>query len=420
MRTWPEVKSILNDPQRLLKGVAWRLRGIMLWRWRGVLRPGFARLRDTRSAVGTRLSGIRSSVAIFFSGDRESELSQFPKSYFWAWVRLLRGAWTHARTGETPRPAHFALLALFIKTGGRANDLMSSAVGLMQPPYRLPQAKGVLGDLGPQQLAAIQTQLESDGYRVFENCLSGDFCESVIRKTLELDCTVLDDEVMSRGVPVYSRYPRGSAEAAAYVLSRDDTTDIEEVQQLISDPSLIAVAQNYLKSRPIFTAVAMSWSAAAKGRPDANAAQEFHWDMERIRWLRYFIYLTDVTPESGPHCFIKGTHRTGAIPQNLLKQGYVRHGDDVILDLYGKDAYREFTGLRGTIIAEDSRGFHKGKHPTNGDRLLLAFEMSNTTFGANKRHTIRNIRVPQLADYARSYPRVYSNFDFSPSAKLSS
>jgi ectoine hydroxylase-related dioxygenase (phytanoyl-CoA dioxygenase family) len=419
MRTLADICSVLISPARLWGGVVWRLRRLR-WRLRDGFLPGLARFHKARTAVGTRFNGFRSGVATFLSGDRESELSQFPKSYFWAWVRLLRGAWTHARTGETPRSAHFALLALFIKTGGRANDLMSKAVGLMHPPYRLPQAKGVLGDLGPQQLAAIQTQLEIDGYCVFENCLSSEFCESVIQKTLQLDCAVVDDEVIGRGVPVYSRYPRGSADAAAYVMSRDDTTDIEEVQQLISDPSLIAVAQNYLKSRPIFSAVAMSWSAATKDKPDAQAAQEFHWDMERIKWLRYFIYLTDVTPESGPHCFIKGTHRTGAIPQNLLKQGYVRHGDDVILNLYGKDAYREFTGLRGTIVAEDSRGFHKGKHPTNGDRLMLAFEMSNTTFGSNKRHTIRNIRVPQLADYARDYPRVYSNFDFSPSAKLSS
>src|SRR5437879_4544247 len=161
MRTWPEVKSILYDPQRLLKGVAWRLRG-PFWRMRDVVRTGFARLRALRSSVAAHFSGIRPGVATFLSGDRESELSQFPKSYFWAWVRFLRGAWTHARTGETPRSAHFALLALFIKTQGRANDLMSSAVGMMNPPYRLPKAKGVLGDLGPQELAAIPTQLAND------------------------------------------------------------------------------------------------------------------------------------------------------------------------------------------------------------------------------------------------------------------
>jgi len=152
------------------------------------------------------------------------------------------------------------------------------------------------------------------------------------------------------------------------------------------------------------------------GAPDNQAAQQFHWDMERIKWIRFFIYLTDVTADSGPHCFIKGSHRTGAIPDRLLKQGYVRQSDETMLEVYGKDAYMEFVGRRGTIIAEDSRGFHKGMEPKQGDRLLLAFELSNTTFGANKRHLIRNIHVPRFGEFAKRYPRVYSNFDFPADA----
>jgi hypothetical protein len=396
------VKSILVDPQRLS---------------RGLFRRGLVLFRKASSGIltgGQAFQAVRSQVQTFVSGDRESELSQFPKSYFWTWVRLLRGAWIYVRTGETPYPAHIALLALFIKTGGRANDFMSRVVGLLHPPYRLPEPTGVLGKLTQKDLAAIQSQLETDGYYVFENCLSSEFCERIVEKSLNVDCLLTSDELLTGSEPVYSRYTRGETKAAWYTLSRDDTTDIEEVQQLVSDPSLIAVAQNYLKSKPIFTAVAMSWSAPVKGAPDISAAQEFHWDMERIKWLRYFVYLTDVTAERGPHCFIKGSHRAGAIPDHLLQQGYNRIKDDVIFDIYGNDAYREFTGLRGTIVAEDSRGFHKGKFPTGGDRLLLAFEISNTAFGANKRHTIRNVRVPQFASYAKKYPRIYSNFDFSP------
>ena len=151
-----------------------------------------------------------------------------------------------------------------------------------------------------------------------------------------------------------------------------------------------------------------------KDTPDSEAAQEFHWDMERIRWIRFFIYLTDVTVDNGPHCFIKGTHRTGAIPDDLLKQGYVRQKDEILLQRYGNEAYLEFTGPRGTIIAEDSRGWHKGKMPRKGDRLLLAFELCNTTFGANKRHVIRNIHVPRFGEFVKRYPRIYANFDFAP------
>ncbi|OAI50410.1 hypothetical protein AYO46_10235 [Betaproteobacteria bacterium SCGC AG-212-J23] len=269
-----------------------------------------------------------------------------------------------------------------------------------------------MGTLAPHDLARIQAQLETDGYYVFEQCLSAEFCERLISASLQRECLVLGDEMATRPEKIRARYQRGAARAPKYLLTEDDATDIAEVQELLCDPSLIQVAQNYLHAKPIFTGLSLWWSAPANEKPDAEAAQQFHFDMERIRWLRYFIYLTDVTAESGPHCFIKGTHRTGAIPDEVLGEGYARQSDERILEIYGQDAYREFVGRRGTIIAEDSRGFHKGLMLTRGDRLLLAFELSSSTFGANKRHVIRNIHVPRFAAFAKAYPRLYSNFDF--------
>lgn len=112
MRTLADIRSVLADPRRLWNGLVWRLK------------TRVARVRPRFEAVNTNLSTACDKIRDFLSQDKESEFSQLPKSYFWAWVRFLRGAWVHARTGETPRSAHFALLALFIKTGGRANDVM--------------------------------------------------------------------------------------------------------------------------------------------------------------------------------------------------------------------------------------------------------------------------------------------------------
>lgn len=335
--------------------------------------------------------------------------------YAQAWVKVFWGGVILALKGKTPPASHQALVHLFIASGGRAHDRLAHAVQTFHPPYKLPTADGVLGHLTQQDLGRVQAKLEADGYYVFEKCLSPEFCQRLLDKTLELDCMMMGDEESARSSqPARGRYDRKAPRAAKYLATVDDTTDLEEIQELISDPSLITVAQNYLQSKPIFSGISLWWSPAIKDVPDSEAAQEFHWDMERIKWLRFFIYLTDVTHDTGPHCFIKGTHRTGAIPDEFLRRGYARIKDDQILKYYGKDAYCEFLGPRGTIIAEDSRGFHKGLMPLRHDRLLLAFELSNTTFGANKRHVIRNIRVPRFGDFARKYPRLYSNFDFVP------
>jgi ectoine hydroxylase-related dioxygenase (phytanoyl-CoA dioxygenase family) len=370
MRTWSEVKALLADPPRLWAGFVGRL----------------SRLPFSNSQ---KLQYLR-ELKIVGSGILAAE-----------------------RGEDTPRAAHVALMNLFMASGGRANDLLSAAVGFFHPLYRLPAASGVLGDLTRKDLERIQRQLETDGYVVFENCLSPEFCERVVQQSLAVDCFLHGDGITGSDKS-YARYERGSQDATSYVLTPDDTTGIPEVQELMSDLSLISVAQNYLKSKPIFSAVNMTWSTVSKDQPDSQAAQEFHWDMERIRWLRFFIYLTDVQPENGPHCFIRGSHRTGAIPAEILKLGYVRQSDETMLRTYGHEAFLEFTGKRGTIVAEDSRGFHKGKMLTEGDRLLLAFELSNTLFGANKRHRIRKIWHPQFREFAKKFPRIYRNCDFKP------
>jgi Phytanoyl-CoA dioxygenase (PhyH) len=397
MQTWPRIKAILAGPEPMSA-----LMGVVRRRLAALVRMGLSLCARALSLPGRAFLAIKGALS------PSPELNERLR----LWRELVRGAWIHWRGGETPSSAHHALIGLFIRSNGRTNDMLAKAVGIVHPPYRLPPASGVLGNLKEDDLARVQRQLEADGYYVFENCLSGDFCERLIRQTLLIDCKIMGDN-LSDGLAL-GRYERGAPPVAAkYLVPEDDTTDIPEVQELISDPSIIAVAQNYLQSKPIFSGISLWWSPAFTGVPDIEAAQQFHWDMERIKWIRFFIYLTDVTAESGPHCFIRGTHRAGAIPDRLLKLGYVRHSDATMVQTYGQEAYLEFVGPRGTIIAEDSRGFHKGMEPKKGDRLVLAFELSNTTFGANKRHLIRNIRTPRFGEFAKRYPRIYSNFDFA-------
>ena len=400
MRTWPEIKSVLADPTRLRAAIYWRLSSP----FRRVGALGARSTVRAKAGVSAMKASLRSVANRLLPPETRRRVD--------LWRTVLSGGWTHYRGGETPRDAHVALIDLFIESRGTANDRLAKLVGLAHPPYRLPSASGVLGDLSQADLAKIQSQLETDGYYVFENCLSEDFCDRLMNRALEAECMILGDEVWSKGLR--GRYDRAKPIATKYLLTEDDTTDIPEVQELVSDPSIITVAQNYLRSKPIFSGISLWWSAAVTGAPDSQAAQMFHWDMERIKWIRFFIYVTDVTLDTGPHCFVKGTHRTGAIPDSLLKLGYVRHTDETIVSAYGRERYLEFVGRRGTIIAEDSRGFHKGMEPRQGDRLLLAFELSNTTFGANKRHLIRNIHVPRFGQFAQQCPRVYSNFDFVP------
>ena len=56
--------------------------------------------------------------------------------------------------------------------------------------------------------------------------------------------------------------------------------------------------------------------------------------------------------------------------------------DEEIVREYGQEAIVEITGKRGTLLAVDTRGFHKGKALESGDRLLFQVEYTNSLFGA--------------------------------------
>ena len=65
----------------------------------------------------------------------------------------------------------------------------------------------------------------------------------------------------------------------------------------------------------------------------------------------------------------------------MLRKGYSRLTDREVYDHFGKSAEREFVGRRGTVIFEDTRGLHKGKHAESGDRLIFQMQYSNSKFG---------------------------------------
>src|SRR5690606_10997252 len=95
-----------------------------------------------------------------------------------------------------------------------------------------------------------------------------------------------------------------------YNFSRASILRSRELQQLIFDDSLRAVAQEYLGCKPILDHLAFWWSAPFEGKARSEAAQMYHFDMDRIKFLKFFFYITDVNPNNGPHCYVRGSHKS--------------------------------------------------------------------------------------------------------------
>lgn len=316
---------------------------------------------------------------------------------FFGWIRF-------RKSGITPTRAHIALVSLFCQTGGTSNDLIHTLIARRRPPSRIDDG-GILG-LEEQQLQQVVSQLRERGYYVFERKLPQMLCHRLLEFALAEKAVVRNSQQ-----PELEAYDRKNPKGVRYDFSEEAILRSEAAQELMADPSVLAVAQAYLGCTPILDLVACWWHTSWSQQPDKEAAQFFHFDMDRIKWLKFFFYITDVTPENGPHTFVAGSHRTNGIPPSILSKGQVRIDDKEVLDFYSRNDIIEFCGPIGTIIAEDTRGLHKGKHVQIGDRLVFQMEFSDSMFGKtypDPRQRI--IPVPALQKMAAIYPYAYSKF----------
>jgi ectoine hydroxylase-related dioxygenase (phytanoyl-CoA dioxygenase family) len=206
-------------------------------------------------------------------------------------------------------------------------------------------------------------------------------------------------------------FDAGNPLAVRYDYDPNRLLDNGDVQALLADASLLSLAQEYLGSAPIADVLSMWWHTNYHKQPDSMAAQFFHFDMDRIKWLKVFIYLTDVGPENGPHSFVSGSHRTGGIPTAVLRKGYARLTDEEVHDHYPAERCLQLCAPRGSIIVEDTRGLHKGQHVTGAPRLMLQLQFSNSIFGTTyPRARISQVRDPGLQRMLEVAPRIYSQY----------
>jgi hypothetical protein len=153
------------------------------------------------------------------------------------------------------------------------------------------------------------------------------------------------------------------------------------------------VADAYLNCEASFAGVAMWRSLAFGSEPSSEAAQQFHSDRDHLQFLKFFIYLTDVTEDTGPHVYVRGSHRVR--PQELRRD--VRFTDDEVLACYDRNAIIEQCGPRGTVLAVDTSGLHKGKLPERNERLMLQFEFASSLFGTNAPRLVLRSPEPRVA-----------------------
>lgn len=224
----------------------------------------------------------------------------------------------------------------------------------------------------PDEVPSAVAGLHRDGFYVFETLANTEVVEKLRQFALLNPCT-------PRGHKIdVDTYPRDHPLVGRYDFSEEVALTCPEVREFAADPITATIAEAYLGQSVVMDEVAFWWTTTAGAKDTSLNAQEFHQDRDRLSFLKFFIYLTDVTPETGPHVYVRGTHI--GVPRELRSDG--RKGDLEVTNAGLGNSIVEICGPAGTLMAVDTIGLHKGKTPTRGDRLVLENEYSTSLFGA--------------------------------------
>lgn len=144
--------------------------------------------------------------------------------------------------------------------------------------------------------------------------------------------------------------------------------ECKDIHDLVYDKTNIEIATKYLGKTPTIKDVRVWWSFP-QNEKKYNQLYGYHYDIDAYKFLKLFIYLTDVDIDSGPHVIISNTHKKKTIFEKLN-----RRLTDAQADKYfSKDRINIMTAKAGEGFFEDTFAYHKGTAPKK-PRLILQVE----------------------------------------------
>ncbi len=154
--------------------------------------------------------------------------------------------------------------------------------------------------------------------------------------------------------------------------------------ELFTDDYFLNFAKNYFNDIPLLTEIKLLHSPITHDNL-FTGSQLLHSDHDDNKLMKIFIYLNDVTQESGQLEIVNKY-----ISKRIMKNSYYRWGqenrkykshDDLLLNLYpNNNAINLLIGNKGTIVIADTANcLHRGSRNPNKERLVLYATYSSRT-----------------------------------------
>ena len=107
-----------------------------------------------------------------------------------------------------------------------------------------------------------------------------------------------------------------------------DAVNWPSVRNIIYNATVLKIAKEYLGNEPVSQNVSIWWSFAKPESVKSNV-YNFHYDIDNLKFIKLFTYLTPVDENNGPHIIYPGTHKT----KTLLQKRYRSVPDESLLVL---------------------------------------------------------------------------------------
>ena len=291
---------------------------------------------------------------------------------------------------DEPREDYKLLRKNYIKYGGKLDDLISSEISKEFPPSfeNSPIGKSIFcgEELSEIEYQAISDELSSEGFTIFPRLIPED-CLTGLRE-------------------IFQRY---KLESGRLLIEEQSLLRQKAVTDLLLDRTFLIIAERFLKTVPIIDFV-VGMRTAENREPDASElikkldtdAMLFHFDKDRIKFLKLFIYLNDTDDTNGAHELIPGSQRI-----KLSRDG--RFSDEEAWELTGKES-KKIIGKAGTVFLVDTHALHKGTPIKRGYRDVLQFEYVNSIAGAPVKPLPLSVFLPESKDMTELFPRMFMRY----------
>jgi hypothetical protein len=280
------------------------------------------------------------------------------------------------------------------RTNGGFDSIYMQLARLLWPKVDLPNS----AQMSEEQLADVDTHLQRDGYMILPLRLSADQIDALRAFAFSTPAHGVD---MSKEIMISpDNLPDGEARYSWWM---HDLARLPVIQRLIGDGPYCAIAQNYLGCRPTLAHISLWIDVPFVGKYDAYI---YHYDNEGPGFFKFFFFLSDVADGTGTHLFISGT-QAHTKPKRFARAG--RYEESELFELYPREREVAMRGPTGTILAEDTSGFHRGSALERDYRLIMQIEFSAIEVPTDQELRRKLVPVvvpgmhPSIASIARKY-----------------